>query len=232
MMTCWRRPVLLLLAALAVLAGCNSARDLDAPTVPLGDFYFGHNIVVAENALQGPLSREATAEEWEDVLRAEMDRRFRRFDGDRLYHLAVAVEGYVLAMPGIPVVAAPKSALIFSVTVWDDAAGGKINESPHRITVLETLGGDSLISSGLARSRDEQMQDLAQNAAKSVENWLRSNIDWFGGTPEQALEVADEIGAEMLEDPPAVEAEPVARRAGAALRMPAAAAGAGAPSRP
>jgi hypothetical protein len=182
----------LLAAALALLAGCNSARDLDEAVVPLGDFYFGHNIVVAENAVQGPLSREAAPEEWEEVLRAEMDRRFRRFDGDRLYHLAIGVEGYVLAMPGIPVVAAPKSALIFSVTVWDDAAGGKINETPHRITVLETLGGDSVVGSGLTRSREEQMQDLAQNGARSVENWLRENIDWFGGAAEEAIGEADD----------------------------------------
>ena len=172
-------------ALLTVLAACNSARDLDGPTVALGDFYFGHNIVVAENATRGPLSREAAPEEWEEVIRTEMDRRFRRFDGDRLYHLAIGVDGYVLAMPGVPVVAAPKSALIFGVTVWDDAAGDKINERPHRITVLETLGGDSLVGSGLTRSREEQMQDLAQNAARAVENWLRENIEWFERPPPE-----------------------------------------------
>lgn len=194
-------------ALMAALAGCNSARDLDEPLVPLGDFYFGHNIVVAENALQGPLSREASAEEWEEVIRSEMDRRFRRYDGDRLYHLAIAVEGYVLAMPGIPVVAAPKSALIFSVTVWDDAKGGKINESPHRITVIETLGGDSVVGSGLTRTRDQQMQDLAQNGAKAVENWMRSNIDWFGGLPEEAEEqTAEAVAAPAVATPSAAPA--------------------------
>lgn len=205
MMTRPLRPALAA-AALVFLAGCNSARDLDEPTVPLGDFYFGHNIVVAENAITGPLSREATAEEWEEVLRAEMDRRFRRFDGDRLYHLAIGVEGYVLAMPGIPVVAAPKSALIFSVTVWDDAAGGKINDRPHRITVLETLAGDSIVGSGLTRAREEQMQDLAQNAARSIENWLRSNIDWFGGAEAAAAEADAEAAAGPEMDDAAAEA--------------------------
>jgi hypothetical protein len=184
-------------------AGCNSARDLDEPTVPLGDFYFGHNIVVAENAVMGPLSREAAPEEWEEVLQAEMDRRFRRYDGDRLYHLAIGVEGYVLAMPGIPVVAAPKSALIFGVTVWDDAAGGKINETPRRITVLETLAGDSVVGSGLTRSREEQMQDLAQNAARAVEDWLRENIDWFGGAA-----AADPVGDPLADSAIATEELP------------------------
>lgn len=187
---------------LTALAACNSARDLDGPTVPLGDFYFGHNIVVAENATRGPLSREAGAEEWEEVIRAEMDRRFRRFDGDRLYHLAIGVDGYVLAMPGVPVVAAPKSALIFGVTVWDDAAGGKINDRPHRITVLETLAGDSLVGSGLTRSREEQMQDLAQNAARAVENWLRENIEWFQRPSAEDPEgLAGDAPADTAEEP-------------------------------
>ncbi|MBK5926317.1 hypothetical protein [Rhodobaculum claviforme] len=181
-MSVFRTSLAVVLAGV-LLAGCNSARDLDDPTVPLGDFYFGHNIVVAENAQRGPLSREAGAEEWEEVLRSEMDRRFRRFDGDRLYHLAIGVEGYILAVPGIPVVASPKSALIFSVSVWDDAAGGRIN-TPHRITVLESVSGGNLISSGLVMSREEQMQDLAQNAARSIEVWMRDNIDWFGGDPD------------------------------------------------
>jgi len=195
MQTRLSRPALAL-AALVTLAGCNSARDLDGPVEALGDFYFGHNIVVAENATRGPLSREASAEEWEEVIRTEMDRRFRRFDGDRLYHLAIGVDGYILAMPGVPVVAAPKSALIFGVTLWDDAAGGRINDRPHRITVLETLAGDSLVGSGLTRTREEQMQDLAQNAARAVERWLRENIEWFerfpppGESPEEGEEAA------------------------------------------
>ena len=202
-----------ILAALALLslAACNSARDLDEATVPLGDFYFGHNIVVAENAQRGPLSREATAEEWEEALRTEMERRFRRFDGDRLYHLAIGVEGYILAVPGVPLVAAPKSALIFSVSVWDDAAGGRINE-PHRLTVIESVSGGALLSSGLFMSREEQIQDLAQNAARSVERWMRNNMDWFGGVPE------DPAGDDPQPTPPTAATQAVRDMAAAGMR--------------
>ena len=197
------RRALAAVAALTLLTACNSARDLDEPTVPLGDFYFGHNIVVADTAQRGPLSREATAEEWEEALRTEMDRRFRRFDGDRLYHLAIGVEGYILAMPGVPVVAAPRSALIFVVSVWDDAEGGPINERPHRITVLESLGGDSIVGSGLTRDAATQMQDLSQNAARAVENWMRENIEWFQRFPPEPEAVAEmEEGAENGDDEP------------------------------
>lgn len=192
---------LLAVALAAGLAACNATADLDRETVPLGDFYLGHNIVVADNAQMGPLSREATPEEWKEVLTAEVERRFRRFDGDRLYHLAIAVEGYVLAVPGIPVVAAPKSALIFSVTVWDDAAGGKINDTPHRITVLENLSGETVVSSGLTQSREQQMKNLSENAARSVENWLRQNIEWFQRPADEAPAAGAETEATAAAEP-------------------------------
>lgn len=172
--------------ALFLLAACGGTEDIDGPLKPIGDFYLGHNIVVAANAQLGPFSREASAEEWEEVLGEEMERRFRRFDGDRMYHLAVSVDGYVLAVPGIPVVAAPRSVIIVGVTVWDDAAGGKINDTPHRITVLENLSGETVVSSGLTQSREQQMKNLSENAARSVENWLRQNIEWFQRPADEA----------------------------------------------
>jgi hypothetical protein len=167
-----------LLAAL-VLSACSNGRELRDERAELDNFYLGHAIVVAENATVGPASRRATAEEWQESLTAEMRRRFARYDGDRLYHLGVSVDGYVLAMPGIPLVAAPKSVLILGVTVWDDAAGGKINDTPHRITVLESLSGETVVSSGLTQSAEQQMQNLSQNAVLAIENWLASNPDWF-----------------------------------------------------
>lgn len=192
------RPMALIFG-LALLAACGgSISDLDEPAEPLGDFYLGHNIVVAENAQRGPLSREAEPDEWKESLTTEIDRRFRRFDGDRLYHLAVNVEAYVLAMPGIPVVAAPKSALIFTVTVWDDAAGGKINENPHRITALENLSGETMISSGLTQTREQQMENLSVNAAHLIERWLRNNSEWFEGN-EPTLQPTDDVQAQAEE---------------------------------
>ena len=75
------------------------------------------------NLTKGPVSRDATPEEWKEAVRAAFEPRFKRYDGGKFYHLGVIVEGYVLAQPGIPVVLAPKSALIFSVTVIEDATG-------------------------------------------------------------------------------------------------------------
>ena len=184
------RPFRRLLAAIALplLAACaSSLDDLDATPQPLGDFYLGHNIVVASNVTRGPLSREASEEELEAAVKAAIDQRFRRFDGDRLYHLAISVDGYVLAQPGIPVVAAPRSALIFGVTVWDDAAEGKLNDTPHRITVLEDLSGDTIVGSGLTRTAEQQLESLSFNAARAVERWLRENEAWFTRFPAVAV---------------------------------------------
>ena len=173
-----------LLGAILFLGACASGAELGEERGELGDFRLGHAIVVAENATMGPASRRADPEDWETSIKAELERRFGRYDGDSYYHIAVAVQGYVLAIPGIPVVAAPKSVLIAGVTVWDDAAGTKINESPHRITVLESLSGETMVSSGLTQSAEQQMQNLSQNLGGAIERWMASNPDWFRPRPE------------------------------------------------
>lgn len=172
-----------LLAAL-VLSACASGRELREERAELGDFFLAHAVVVAENATVGPASRRAEPEQWEETLGNELRRRFSRYDGDTLYHLGVSVDGYVLAIPGIPVVAAPKSVLILGVTLWDDAAGRKVNDTPHRITVLESLSGETVVSSGLTQSAEQQMQNLSENAVAAIERWLASNPDWFPPKPE------------------------------------------------
>lgn len=164
---------------LAVLAACGAPTDLSEPLEPLGDFRLGYNIVVAKNATSaGPLSRKATPEEWESLLKQTIQDRLGRYEGSRLYHLGVNVDGYILAVPGVPVVASPKSGLVITVNVWDDAKGKKINE-PKQITVLEQLSGETIVGSGLTQSRETQMQNLALNAAQAIENYLRRNPQWF-----------------------------------------------------
>lgn len=187
--------ILVSLVTAATLAGCDPTLDLNEPVVPLGDFSLGHNIVVADAPAVGPLSRKATREEWETTLKAAVGRRLGRHEGEKLYHLGISVDGYVLAVPGVPVVASPKSVLIIGVTVWDDAAGGKINEEPHQITVLEHISGESVIGSGLTQSKQQQMENLSNNAARAIEKWMRQNPDWFGITQDDAI-VATEVVSE------------------------------------
>ena len=167
-------------ALLALLAACGAAdQDLSEPVEPIGEFRLGHNIVVADNAQQVPPSRSATPDELEAAIKASVQRRFGRYEGSQLYHIAISVEGYSIAPPGIPLVLNPKSVMVIKATVWDDAAGGKINEEPHQIVVFERLSGETAISSGLTQSREQQISNLADNTARLVELWMRDNPDWF-----------------------------------------------------
>lgn len=172
-----------LVAALGLLSACASGKQLGDERAELGDFLLGHAIVVEESAVRGPASRKAEPGAWKESLEAEMQRRFARYQGDTLYHLGVAVQGYVLAIPGIPLVAAPKSFLILGVTVWDDAAGKKLNDKPHRIIVFESLSGETAVSSGLTQSAAQQMRNLSQNGVAAIERWLATQEDWFPPKP-------------------------------------------------
>lgn len=179
--------ILAVLMALVVVAGCNGARDLNEPPVPLGDFSLVHNIAVAPKAVKGPLSREVSKEELVKALTDATAERFNRYDGDRGYHFGMSVEGYVLAQPGIPLVFAPKSILIINLTVWDDAANKKLNAEPHQITVFESFDQGPVVGSGYTKSAQEQLKNLSQNAAKQIENYLvkqKREQGWFGGTAE------------------------------------------------
>ena len=189
--------IIALLATVLTMAACTNPNDLDEKPVDLGDFHLGHNVVVAPNLTKGPASRGATEEEWVAAMQKAIDERFSRYDGARLYHLGISVEGYVLAVPGVPIVASPKSALILNVTVWDDAKQEKLNAEPEQITVVETFSGRTWLGSGLTQSKDEQLENLSRNAAKLIQNWLvRENTanGWFetGAAPAGGAETVDD----------------------------------------
>lgn len=181
-----RRHFLFMLLALGLAACADGTRQLAEPVEPLGDFRLGFAEVVAPNIVKGPLSREATPEEWSEIVDAAVEERFRRFEGENVYHLGISVEGYALAQPGVPLVLSPKSALVVRVTAWRDATQSKLNEETELLTVLESISAKTLVGSGLTQSREEQMQVLAANAALKIETWLRQmqkENGWFGPDP-------------------------------------------------
>lgn len=190
--------VLAVVSLLAAVA-CSPTADLVEKPEPLGDFSFGHNVVVAKDPVKGPLSRAATEEEWVSALETAIGTRFDQYEGDRLYHFGVSVQGYVLAQPGVPVVASPKSVLIVTLDVWDDAKGVKLNASPKQITALERISGETLVGSGLTQSKEQQMKNLSENAARLIKVYLEGQHKtegWFvpGVTPpsETGREAAGE----------------------------------------
>lgn len=216
-------PVLLLAAAL--IAGCSrSGAELGEMRPELGDFRLCYNIVTTNDVVKGPLSREADMEVFADLIRDQVDRRFARYEGQRLYHIAIHTDAYVLAVPGVPLVASPRSALIISVNLWDDALGGPVNAEPHQITVLESAGAGSIVGSGLTMTVDEQMQMLAQNAALAIENWMIANPGWFvrsGDIPETRETTGPTATAPTAAPAPETPVEAAAPEAAATAAAPA-----------
>lgn len=217
-----RLRLVLALVALGLLGACIDGRDLDRPAVPLGDFSLGHNVVIAPNLTKGPLSRDATAEEWSTAVQGAIAERFGRYEGSRIYHFGVSVEGYVLAQAGIPLVLQPKSVVILRLTVWDDAAGAKMNAEPREITVVEAISAESLAGSGLTQTREEQLDNLAVLAAKQIEEFLVAQMEeagWFRGFRPDGAGTAPQAGGTAPPDGPAplVDAPPAAPGEGAGL---------------
>jgi len=194
-----------LFLALAACAAPDPATD-ELPS--MGNFRLGHNIVVADSMQQIPPSRTAEPDEWVEIVTSEIARRFGEYDGDRLYHLGIAVDGYALAPPGIPLVLNPRSVLVLSVNVWDDEAGVKLHDEPEQILVFEGSSTETaFIGSGIARTREEQMQVLARNAARRIQQWMLSNPDWFDVDPD-APPFRLALDPDASVDPAAAETDP------------------------
>ncbi len=167
-------------ALLGLLAACGGKEDLSKPPKPMGDFLLGYNVVKATDAKAGPLSRKAAPAEWEAAVADTIKARLGRYQGNHLFHLGTHIDGYVLAKPGIPLVAAPQSVLMISVNVWDDATQKKLTEKPKQFVVFEKSKKPTLIvGSGLVNSKQEQMQNLSRNAARLIHKWLLDNKQWF-----------------------------------------------------
>ena len=192
------------LGLVLILGACAASDPLEEDLPDMGDFRLAYNIVVADNMQQVPPSRNATGEEWIEVLTAEIDRRFGGYEGGRLSHIAIHVDAYSLAVPGIPVVLSPKSILVISANVWDDELQAKLHEEPRQLTIFEGASAQSIIGSGLTRSREEQMQVLARNAARRVQLWMLENPEWFSIDEDTAAANAAALAAEVeaIEQPP------------------------------
>jgi hypothetical protein len=190
---------------LLILTACGGIRD-DLTGVPdsVGAFRLGHNIAVVKEPVKGPFSRTVEDAEWQAAMVTAVEDRLgdMRFFGDKYFHVGVAVEAYVLAYPGIPLVYSPKSVLIFSVNFFEDSTQTKLNDELIQITVFEPCCTIPFLGSGFTRSKAEQMEGLSFNAARAIERIIRENADWFDGTPE-VLQADDTIlQGNVLEDNP------------------------------
>lgn len=174
------------LSTLVVLAACGPRAFELEPPKNLGDFSLGFAVSTAADMQKVPISREASAEEWTEALDEALEARLGRYrSGTKLYNVGVTVDAYALAPPGIPLVAAPKSVLVVTAAVFDDATGKMLNPDGKgkQITAFERASADTVISSGLTRSKRQQILELSFVAAREIENWLAQNPQWFGLPP-------------------------------------------------
>jgi hypothetical protein len=165
----------LVLVASIALASCAEAPVEQKALEPLGDFKLGYAVVSAKNAEIAPLSREATPEEWETAIKSRLEARLAPLQGSRYYHVSITVGAYALAVPGIPIVASPKSAIVILVNLWDDAEQKILLEPAHKITVIEAITAKSIFGSGLTQTREEQLAYLADRAVEETLKYLREN---------------------------------------------------------
>lgn len=165
-----------------LLSACSSSKeDFSRPLVPIGNFRLGQVIGQANSEpRKGLLSREASRDEWVSAITLAFNERFERYQGSAYFHLGVTAHAYILAKPGIPILASPKSILIFSVVVVEDSSGKLLTPKPHKMTVVEQINGNSVIGSGYTLSKEEQLNGLAYQAALMTESWLRKQR-WFDG---------------------------------------------------
>jgi hypothetical protein len=190
------------LLLIAITAGCSAQSTPDDPIVTMGDFSLGHNIVVANEPTIGPFSRKASDEELKSALTTAIDQRFSRYDGEKIYNFGIKIDAYALALPGVPIVFNPKSVMVITMSIWDDAAGEILNEEAKVFTVFEGATKKTFVSSGLTQNKAKQLENLSNNAAKMIQDWILEHPEWVGLPPAMTL-AEGEIGEPMSE--PALE---------------------------
>ncbi len=175
------------LLGLAVLSACFSLTDSGQQAAFTQDFALGYTVVAgSENYTRGPISREATVQEWETPIMREVESRLGEHHGSRLYHIGIVLEGYTLAQPGIPILLSPKSALIFRFVIIDDPTQ-RVLYSSERQVVFEDFSTDTVLGSGLTRTKQEQIRALASTAAYRIEQELRNTVQtWSSPAPQLA----------------------------------------------
>jgi hypothetical protein len=137
---------------------------------PMGDFQLGFTGVVTDAIRKTPPSRDAGPEAWERVMTSELERRFGAYRGGKDYVIALAMDGYALAPPGIPVLLTPKSLPVVTANLREAEPRRKL-PGPERIVTFE--GADTLfLGSGLMMDGEAQMVTPARNIAFGIQSWL------------------------------------------------------------
>ncbi|WP_170366314.1 hypothetical protein [Ruegeria arenilitoris] len=177
--------ILTLITGLALVGACTQTQLYEEPE-DLGEFKLRVNYAFADKAVQGPVSRDATPQEWTEAIQKAVDIRLGRYQGSQEYDIGISLEGYMLAPPGIPVIYNPKSTAIVLVNVYDVGKKQFLAKGKQFQVLEDTTGGSALKGSGNERTKEEQMSGLALKVADRVEEWLaeeHKDNGWFDLRP-------------------------------------------------
>ena len=178
--------ILTLITGLALMGACTQTQLYEEPE-SLGEFKLRVNYAFADKAVQGPVSRDATPDEWTAAIQNAVDVRLGRYEGAQEYDIGISLEGYMLAPPGIPVIYNPKSTAIVLVNVYDVNKKEFLAKGKQFQVLEDTTGGSALKGSGHERTKEEQMSGLALKVADRVEEWLAEEHEengWFKRRPD------------------------------------------------
>ena len=192
--------ILTVVTGLALMGACTQTQVYEPPE-SLGEFKLRVNYAFADKAVKGPVSRDATPDEWTAAIQNAVDIRLGRYEGAQDYDIGISLEGYMLAPPGIPVIYNPKSTAIVLVNVYDVKKKEFLAKGKKFQVLEDTTGGSALKGSGHERTKEEQMSGLALKVADRVEEWLAEEHlenGWFERRPE-LIQPLD--SAELLENP-------------------------------
>ncbi len=163
--------LLAFLGLFALLSACGETQ-MNEPPEDLGAFRVRVAHVYTEKALQWPMSRSAEQAEWLAPMKNALEARLRRYDGSQEYDVAVTLEGFMLAPPGVPILFSPKSVAVVNVFVYD-VAKEEFLANKHQMEIFEdTTGKSALVGSGHSRTKEQQIAGLSLNIADAVEEWM------------------------------------------------------------
>ncbi|WP_170388227.1 hypothetical protein [Ruegeria atlantica] len=177
--------ILTLITGLALMGACTQTQLYEEPE-SLGEFKLRVNYAFADKAVQGPVSRDATPDEWTSAIQNAVDIRLGRYVGAQEYDIGISLEGYMLAPPGVPILYNPKSTAIVLVNVYDVNKKEFLAKGKQFQVLEDTTGGSALKGSGHERTKEEQMSGLALKVADRVEEWLAEEHEengWFDRRP-------------------------------------------------
>ena len=162
------------IAACIALAACDVPANLDPSPTPIGELRLGYVKVSAKDTKWVEGSRRLEESVVESAVVDAISERLGRYRGNKWYHITASVEEVLLAPSGPPIVGSLRSGMVIRVLVWDDANAAILNDPPKTFVVFEPTSVSTFLGSGNTREAEEQLVAVSRQAARLIEDWIKS----------------------------------------------------------